>query len=128
MRRSILVDQWFLSDYHSTTPPAHDINALAEIIHNGVLTTMGSYLLPRAINGRPSERVICGIFSETDRRDTPTTYLYKVGPAEIHTIKILSIDMLYLCVSSDIDKFCIFFTNESSVQYRKGYYGLVTNR
>ena len=40
MRRSILVDQWFLSDYHSTTPPTHDIDALAEIIHNGV-PTMG---------------------------------------------------------------------------------------
>ena len=38
MRRSILVDRWFLSDYRPTYPPTHDINALAEIIHNGALT------------------------------------------------------------------------------------------
>ena len=37
-RRSILADGRFLSDYHPTTPPIHDINAHAKIIHNGALT------------------------------------------------------------------------------------------
>ena len=40
---------------------------------------------------RTSDWVICRIFHETDRRDTPNEL---PGPAEIHSIKIFSIDML----------------------------------
>ena len=47
--RSILADGWFLYDYQLATQPIHDINALAEIIHNGALT-----MRVEAINGEYS--------------------------------------------------------------------------
>ena len=64
--RSILADGWFLHDYQLATPPIHDINALAEIIHNGALT-----MRVEAINGRQSGQVISRIFL-TDRRVMPS--------------------------------------------------------